>query len=186
MLGWGGGDVNVPCTQKLDGFWKLLKMFVPTQIRTRDLRDRRICKQVLEHVKKLHVETQCQYQPLDSAWRFSAKNLLRTKNKLVFTKPRKYHQKMDLCCPALQIVINSVKNEKRGFKPDVQIRGNSHVWSRGLRKRRSVFEGVANNAVALFMGGYLLGGGLIDQSWFFVQYFCLVRFGSLAGQHGNF
>ena len=38
-------------TQKLDGFWKLLKKFVPTQIRTRDLRDRRICKQVLEHVK---------------------------------------------------------------------------------------------------------------------------------------
>ena len=37
--------------QKLDGFWKLLKKFVPTQIRTRDLRDRRICKQVLEHVK---------------------------------------------------------------------------------------------------------------------------------------
>ena len=38
-------------TQKLDGFWKVLKKFVPTQIRTRDLRDRRICKQVLEHVK---------------------------------------------------------------------------------------------------------------------------------------
>ena len=47
------------------------------------------------------VETQCRYQPLVSAWRCSAKNLLK---KMVFTKPRKYHQKMDLCCPVLQIV----------------------------------------------------------------------------------
>lgn len=38
-----------------------------------------------------------------------------------------------------------------------------------------------------FMGGYhYCRGELIEQSWFFVQYFCLVRFGSLAGQHGNF
>ena len=47
-------------------------------------------------------------------------------------------------------LANSVKNEKRGFKPDVQIRGNSHVSSRELRKKRCVFEGVANDAVALF------------------------------------
>ena len=38
-------------TQKLDGFWKLLKKFGPSQIRTRDLKDRRICKQVLQQVK---------------------------------------------------------------------------------------------------------------------------------------
>ena len=49
-----GRDVNVPCT----------------------------CTHV--GCEKLHVETQCRYQPLDSAWRFSAKNLLK-KNKLVFT-----------------------------------------------------------------------------------------------------
>ena len=48
-------------------------------------------------------------------------------------------------------LANSVKNEKRGFKPDVQIRGNSHVSSRELRKKRCVFEGVANDAVALFL-----------------------------------
>ena len=50
-------------------------------------------------------------------------------------------------------LANSVKNEKRGFKPDVQIRGNSHVSSRELRKKRCVFEGVANDAVAFFPFG---------------------------------
>ena len=51
-------------------------------------------------------------------------------------------------------LANSVKNEKRGFKPDVQIRGNSHVSSRELRKKRCVFEGVANDAVAFFLALY--------------------------------
>ena len=132
-------------TQKLDGFWKLLKKFVPTQIRTRDLRDRRICKQVLEH-EKLHVETQCRCQPLDSAWRFSAKNLLK-KNKTGLHETTQIPSKNGFMLPRL---ANSVKNEKRGFKPDVQIRGNSHVSSRELRKKRCVFEGVANDAVAIF------------------------------------
>ena len=93
------------------------------------------------------METQCRCQPLDSAWRCSAKNLLK-KNKTGLHETTQIPSKNGFMLPRL---ANSVKNEKRGFKPDVQIHGNSHVSSRELRKKKGVFEGVANDAVALFL-----------------------------------
>ena len=53
----------------------------------------------------MDVETQQRCQPVDSAGRFVAKNPFKKKTKKRgFTKPCKYQQKIDLCCPALQIV----------------------------------------------------------------------------------
>ena len=70
-----------------------------------------------------------------SNMRFGAKNLLQMPAKVGFMLPRH---------------ANSVKNEDSGFRPEVQKRGNSHKSSRQLCKKRCVFAGVVNNAVALF------------------------------------
>ena len=125
VMGWGGVG--------------MLTFFETTQIRTRDLRDRRICKQVLAHVKSC-------------MWRHNAGVNLwirRLGNKTGLHETTQIPSKNGFMLPRL---ANSVKNEKRGFKPDVQIRGNSHISSRELTKKKGVFEGVANDAVALFLG----------------------------------
>ena len=117
----------------------MLTFFETTQIRTRDLRDRRICKQVLAHVKSF-------------MWRHNAGvNLwIRLGNKTGLHETTQIPSKNGFMLPRL---ANSVKNEKRGFKPGVQIRGNSHISSRELtKKKKGVFEGLANDAVALFLG----------------------------------
>jgi len=66
------------------------------------LLDRRICKQVLHHVKSF----MWIYNNGVNLWtRLGAvakKNFLK-KSKQSLAKHYKYHQKMDLCCPSLQI-----------------------------------------------------------------------------------
>ena len=100
-MGWGGGDVNVPCTCTHVGcharcwvgvagmltFLALAHMLDATQDAGLGGGD-------------VNVPCTCTHVGCYARC-FSAKNLLK---KMVFTKPRKYHQKMDLCCPALQIV----------------------------------------------------------------------------------
>ena len=82
-----------------------------------------------------------------SNMRFGAKNLLKKKQKSWLHKTMQIPAKIGLMLPR---PANSVKNEDSGFRPEVQKHGNSHKSSRQLCKKRCVFEGVVNDAVALF------------------------------------
>ena len=46
-------------TQKLDGFWKLLKKFVAPRFRTRDPKDRRVAKHLLDTVRSFMFRHNC-------------------------------------------------------------------------------------------------------------------------------
>ena len=49
-------------TQKLDGCWKLLKKFVAPRFRTRDPKDRRVAKHLLDTVRSFMFRHNCGYQ----------------------------------------------------------------------------------------------------------------------------
>ena len=48
-------------------------------------------------------------------------------------------------------LANTMKKEDGGLRPEAQIHGNSHEYSRQLWIKKCVFEGVVNNAVALYI-----------------------------------
>ena len=55
------------------------------------------------HLVQINMDVETQ-QPVDSAGRFVAKNHLKKKQKMWLHKTMQIPAKIDLCCPALQIV----------------------------------------------------------------------------------
>ena len=106
-LGWGGSGSDSWYLRRWrleDGLWKLLKAFVPARIRTRDLRDRRICRQVLHRVKSFMWSRKQWSETVDSVGCTGPKNFLKGKTrkianiaskKLIYVAlPCKYWKKM--------------------------------------------------------------------------------------------
>ena len=128
-------------TQKLDGFWKLLKKFVAPQLRTRDPENRRVAKHVLDTVKSFMFR-QLWMPTLESAWQVGER-----KREIFFLQMTvKIHGKHSQHKKGCAVSRLPCEFQLETLTPATSFK--YHDLSSEPLKKRCVFPRVANHAVA--------------------------------------